>query len=288
MNRYSLIFTVFNEENNIECFLDSLVNQSHLPDEIVVVDGGSTDNTVAIMKSVLGAKFEGDFSIIVDETCAKKYCIGPIARGRNRAIEQSKYENIVVTDAGCILKHDWFLNIVRGFESGADVVSGNYKANAKNRFQIYMTDIFCKDISALEIKDNKSFEPSSRSFGFKKSIWFSVGGYPENSYTAEDTKFVRNIFEVTDNIYVAKDAIVYWDIPKDFKELRSKLINYGIGDGMQRLDKLKYFLRFVALILFPVTVIYLLLRKKKLITIPMYFFQVYGYFRGLLRGFFYA
>ncbi|EKO3774731.1 glycosyltransferase [Vibrio metschnikovii] len=284
MSKYSLIFTVFNEGNNIEYFLDSLVNQSHLPDEIVVIDGGSTDNTVEVMNNVLEAKFNGDFSIIVDETCSKKYCIGPIARGRNRAIDLSKYENIVVTDAGCILDKDWFVNIVRGFESGADVVSGNYKANAKNRFQCYIADIFCKDISELEIKDNKSFEPSSRSFGFKKNIWRSVGGYPENSYTAEDTKFVRNIFEITDNIYVAKDAIVYWDVPNSFKELKSKLISYGIGDGMQRLDKLKYFLRFVALLLLPVTVPVLLMRKKKLITIPMYFFQVYGYLRGLFNA----
>lgn len=279
MNSYSLIFTVFNEESNIECFLNSLIRQSRLPDEIVIVDGGSTDKTVPIMQAFLESNFHGDFTIIVDETCSKKYCIGPIARGRNKAIEISKYDYIIVTDAGCILDVNWFHEMIKGFEVGADVVSGNYKANINNQFQSYIADVFCKDITS--IKDVKSFEPSSRSFGLKKSIWLAVGGYPENSYTAEDTKFVRNIFQITDNVYLAKDAVVYWDVPKDFKELRTKLFSYGVGDGIQRLDKLKYFLRFLSLIFFPVTFLVLLFKKKKLISIPMYFFQVCGYLRGL-------
>ena len=48
----SFITTVFNEENNIEAFIDSVLNQTKSPDEIIIVDGGSTDKTLEILKSI--------------------------------------------------------------------------------------------------------------------------------------------------------------------------------------------------------------------------------------------
>jgi len=42
----SFISTVFNEEKSILNFLKSFFEQSYLPKEIIIVDGGSTDNTV--------------------------------------------------------------------------------------------------------------------------------------------------------------------------------------------------------------------------------------------------
>ena len=49
--KISFITTVFNEEKTIRAFFDSLFSQSKLPDEIVIVDGGSNDNTIAILKA---------------------------------------------------------------------------------------------------------------------------------------------------------------------------------------------------------------------------------------------
>ena len=43
----SLIVTVRNEAHSIDAFLDSLFRQSRLPDEVVLVDGGSIDGTVS-------------------------------------------------------------------------------------------------------------------------------------------------------------------------------------------------------------------------------------------------
>ncbi|MCA9908000.1 MAG: glycosyltransferase, partial [Anaerolineae bacterium] len=45
----SLICTVLNEGDNLRGLLDSIVGQTRPPDEIVFVDGGSHDNTVAIL-----------------------------------------------------------------------------------------------------------------------------------------------------------------------------------------------------------------------------------------------
>ena len=42
----SLVITIRNEEKSIEGLLDSILNQTKQPDQIVIVDGGSTDGTI--------------------------------------------------------------------------------------------------------------------------------------------------------------------------------------------------------------------------------------------------
>ena len=44
--KISLISTVLNEEQTIDKFLDSILNQSVKPDEVVITDGGSRDKTL--------------------------------------------------------------------------------------------------------------------------------------------------------------------------------------------------------------------------------------------------
>ncbi|MEK7323722.1 MAG: glycosyltransferase, partial [Chloroflexota bacterium] len=47
--KVSLILTVLNEGEYIRRLLESVSRQSRLPDEVVVCDGGSTDDTVAVI-----------------------------------------------------------------------------------------------------------------------------------------------------------------------------------------------------------------------------------------------
>ena len=47
----SLIATVLNEGDSIDGLLRSIAGQTLQPGEIVIVDGGSTDDTVAVIRS---------------------------------------------------------------------------------------------------------------------------------------------------------------------------------------------------------------------------------------------
>ena len=48
--KVSLIATVLNGAEHIEDFLGSLALQTRAPDEVVIVDGGSTDHTVDLLR----------------------------------------------------------------------------------------------------------------------------------------------------------------------------------------------------------------------------------------------
>lgn len=278
--KFSLVTTVFNEENSISEFIQSLNNQTEYPDEFIVVDGGSTDNTVNILWGKLSKNL--NLKIIVDETCSKKYSKGPIAKGRNVAISNTEYENILVTDAGCILDENWVREMKKTFiENEADIVSGWYKANITNEFQKDIADVFCPSIDKI---DKNNFLPSSRSLGFKKKLWKEVGGYPENSYTAEDTFFDMKIFKLAKNIIMNEKAFVYWEVPKDNDELIKKLYQYGYGEGQQKIFLMKNFLRLSLLIFSPILLLFILASKKKPSVFKFYFYQVKGFINGFIDG----
>jgi glycosyltransferase involved in cell wall biosynthesis len=53
--RVSLVATVLDEQAGIDAWLGSVLGQTRPPDEIVLVDGGSRDGTVAAIERVAAA-----------------------------------------------------------------------------------------------------------------------------------------------------------------------------------------------------------------------------------------
>lgn len=274
--KFALVTTVYNEESNIRKFLSSYLKQTLHADEFVILDGGSTDNTVSILKEFSNTYPSLNLKIIVDEKCSKKFSKGAIAKGRNIAISNTlkSTDYIVVTDAGCLLDQKWLEEIVKPFDEGADLVCGYYSILVENDFDRKYSKIF--------LPKNDDFLPSSRSFAFKKECWKAVGGYPEETYTAEDTFFDLKLLDMKYKMHRAPKAIVYWKIAKDENDLRKKIFAYGYGEGMLHLYKLRYLFRLFSLII-P---IYPLMHPQGLVLCyKLYFYQVLGYWAGLLNSF---
>jgi len=72
---------------------------------------------------------------------------------------------------------------------------------------------------------------SAKSSGFTKKAWKEVGGYPENLYTAEDTKFCAKILEKGYPLSVAENAYVNWHMRPNYKEYFKQFYKYGEGDA---------------------------------------------------------
>lgn len=217
----SVICTVYNEGEQVRRLLDSLLEQSQLPDEIVIVDGGSTDRTQEILRHY-EEKYDR-IRVIIQEGAN-------IAEGRNIAVENTHNEVILGIDGGCVADEDWVKGMMDKFEAGADAVAGMFAPLSRNLFEFVQGEIVTSsyDEEAIEAGERA---PSSRSIGFKKNVWREVGGYPEDLYTGEDTKFNSKVQEEGYSFEPAPGAIVYWNMRPTLRSFANQFYRYGQGDA---------------------------------------------------------
>ena len=110
MSRISVILPTYNRANLIGETLKALLNQSRLPDEIIVVDDGSTDNTAEVVHAV-----DPKIRLIRQENA------GP-AVARNRGLAEARGEFIQFFDSDDIPASNKLEVQLRALEaSGADI-----------------------------------------------------------------------------------------------------------------------------------------------------------------------
>ena len=218
--RFSLVATVRNECNSIREFVDSLLAQHRPPDELIIVDGHSSDGTAEILQ---GYASTGQLRLI-SEDCN-------IARGRNLGIAAANHEYIAVTDAGCRADPDWLAQIEDCFlaEPPPDVVAGNYAFDVRSRFE--EASVYATDTPDREDGDLARYFPSSRSVAFTKAAWTAVNGYPAWLYAAEDTLFNIRLRQKGYRFSFARQAIVRWRPRRNWKALFKQYFNYARGNG---------------------------------------------------------
>ena len=241
----TFITTVFNEEKTISLLLDSLIIQTLMADEIIIVDAFSSDKTFSILldyKKIFSKQFpEINFLIL-----QKK---GNRSVGRNEAIKKAKGEIITATDAGCILKKDWIKNITNKFENRSiDVVAGYYKAKVLNDFQRSLGPY----VLVMPDRINaEKFLPATRSIAFRKSIWKKIGGFDERYSHNEDYVFARKLKKSGANIVFSKNAIAYWIPRNTFKDAFVMFFRFALGDiesGILRPKVAFIFLRYLVVV----------------------------------------
>lgn len=109
----SVVMPVYNEVANIISTLEALYSNTVLPDEVIVADGGSTDNTVQLIKE----RFPQTTVINNPEKNA--------AAGRNEGIKKAHGDIIAFTDGDCIVDNHWIENISKAFsENEIDGLGG--------------------------------------------------------------------------------------------------------------------------------------------------------------------
>ncbi len=231
----SLILTVKNEEATLTEFFASVDAQSLKPDEVILVDGGSTDGTLDVARSW---KTDRPF-VIVSEPGSN------IAAGRNIALNRASSDIVAVTDAGTRLDPDWLRKITEPFRRPAglqpDVVAGFFQADPRNRFELALGVTTLPDLDEI---DPEHFLPSSRSVAFRRSL-FEVGlRYPEWLDYCEDLVFDLKLRRAGARFEFSPGATVAFRPRSSVQRHWEQYVHYARGDGQAGLFPLRHAVRY--------------------------------------------
>lgn len=223
----SVIMTVRNDADGCALTLASLANQTQAPDEIVVVDGGSTDNTVQVIRRL--ASYNPRIRCI--ETVG-----GNIAQGRNHAAKQATGEILACIDGGCAAEPEWLERLVRPFQTDRETefVAGFYRIKPRSLLEHVVGLATMR--GQLDPIQPETFNPSARSMACLKSLWQRVGGWPEWLCFSEDTLFDHKVRRLNVTWKVAEDAVVYWRPRRTLRAVGRQFYNYGTGRGHTQID----------------------------------------------------
>ena len=214
----SVIATLYNEAGTVEGLIDSLLAQTRPPDEIVVVDAGSTDGTRQILQRY--ADEGAPLRVLVRQ--------GNRSVGRNIAIAAAGGEIVAAIDGGCVAEPNWLEELIRPFDSQAEWVAGFYRPEGET---LRSTSIGLVMVYVRE-EVGPGFMPSARSMAFLKPVAEAVGGFPEDLEFAEDTMFDQLLLDAGHTPALAIDAVVRWRPPRTFRELAFTMFRWGKGDGL--------------------------------------------------------
>lgn len=242
----SVIATVKNEGPSVRRLLDSLAAQTRHPNEVIVVDGGSTDETRDVLQEyVRGGHLP--LQVLMREG-------SNISEGRNAAIAEARGQIIATTDAGVRLETTWLEELLRPFEGNedVDVVAGFFRPDPQTTFEIAMGATV---LPALSDVAPGTFLPSSRSVAFKKESWVAVGGYPEWMPYSEDVLFDLALRFRGHRFAFAPAAQVRFRPRQDLSAFWRQYRNYAMGDGVALLWTERHLIRYsIYLITFPLLV----------------------------------
>ena len=227
--KISLIATVLNAEEHIGAFLTSIEAQTRRPDEIVIVDGGSTDGTVAVLRAADGLT-------LLEEPGAN------ISRGRNVAIDHAAHELIAVADADCEYDPVWLAALIAPLEDGADVSMGWTEPIVDSVLSACVSSLGLP-LSPEDV-DAATFMPSARSVAFRREALDAVGGYPEWLAIGEDMWVNHRWRERPFDLRFAPEAVAGWRPRASLDAIWTQYLRYARGDAQASMYPERHALRF--------------------------------------------
>jgi glycosyltransferase involved in cell wall biosynthesis len=230
----SVIATVLNEAGSIGRLIESLAAQSRPPDEVVIVDGGSTDGTVDALNAYAA---RGPLSLRVLSLPGSN-----ISEGRNAAIGAAAGEIIASTDAGVRLSAEWLGALIAPFsDPQVQVASGFFVPDAHGAFEIAMGATVLPALSEIS---PPAFLPSSRSVAFRKAAWEAVGGYPAWLDYCEDLVFDLKLREQCGTFAFVPQAVVHFRPRSSLRAFFRQYYRYARGDGKADLWRQRHAVRY--------------------------------------------
>lgn len=215
---FSVIATSYNDTAIIEQYITNLSKQTLKANEYILVDGGSSDDTVQRAETV-GARLGMPIKVYSGERLN-------IAQGYNRGIEKASYDVIIITGIGNEYDEHFFECLLEEYsKTNSRIVYGRTIGQDNG--------VFSKAYNSAFLGGEKGVIPSlpsNRGVLIEKNVFTMVGMFYEKFvYAGEDTEFFHRTQKNGIDVGITNDAVLYWETPKNMKEFLKQREVYYIG-----------------------------------------------------------
>jgi glycosyltransferase involved in cell wall biosynthesis len=249
--KVSVIVPVRDEEESIRGLLDGLLDQTRLPDEIIITDGGSVDTTTQIIEEYIQ---KGAPVRLIRAGVALP------GRGRNLAAAEARSEWLGFIDAGIRPARDWLEALINraGQDESIDMIYGSWEP---------ITDSFFKECAAIAYvpppttRNGALVRPRSiASALLRRSAWEAVKGFPEHLRSGEDLVFMDRVEAAGFHFVHEPSANVYWDLKPTLVSTFQRFIVYSrnnIRAGLWRRWQATILTRYLFIVLLFIGVLFI-------------------------------
>lgn len=245
----SLIIPAYNCARTINLCLNSIINQTKLPDEILIVLSDSTDKTLDILKEY---KLKLNFKIY-------EINLSTPARARNIGIQNSTGDIIIFIDSDCIMP-DYYIEKIIDIYRNENISTAGFKIigyKPEPIIEKYLSEygLSLPDENIIFDKLNlfESFIHTA-SFTSRKSVFYHTGFFNEDLITGEDHDLCYRIINSGFNIYYFVKPFIYHKFQNNFKRFLKQTYSFSIihaplikryspGKMLLILNKKKYYIR---------------------------------------------
>lgn len=221
-NKVSVIIPVYNMEEYLADTLESVLSSDYPNFEVIVMDDGSTDESLAIAKSYA----ENDSRIRVYSKPNEG-----ASSARNRAIYMAHGRYILPIDGDDLIANNYISMAVAVLDKNPNVKvvsrEAQFIGDKKGRwnFELFSLNLLCRrnliDVSSM----------------FRKSDWKIAGGYCKEILGREDWDFWLSLFETGGDFFRLPIVGLYYRIRPNSKRVQTRHLHKNIVDALNARHK---------------------------------------------------
>lgn len=160
-NKISVVVPIFNAEKSLNRCIDSIIGQTHRNLEIILVNDGSTDDSLSICRFYEGQ----DERILVIDTPN-----GGVSNARNVGILQATGSYLGFVDSDDWIEPSMFEALIGGMQQSPDASLASIGINHAG-WQQYLSKLCCKQPTCVLTYEQTLGEIISRSIGLGGYVW---------------------------------------------------------------------------------------------------------------------
>lgn len=230
MTKLSIIVPVYNVEKYLPKCLESLIKQTLKDIEIICVNDGSMDNSLAILKEF--ASRDSRIRIIDNQHQG-------VAKTRNTGIEQSTGEYIGFVDSDDYIDIDFFEKLYNSAtKSNSDIAIASILKH-KNFFNIYNAK-YTKEETAITIQDKiKLCEDKKHFFFYAWNKIYHSGFIKENNIKFSEGQIYEDVMFAIKALYYSNKIISVYGTKYHYIEHENSLTKSKDKTGEKEHDLVK-------------------------------------------------